>query len=106
MEKEIIELIKTVKIIAPELWNILVRQQIIEAISGMVTWILSLGGVFFGIWVYISRPKWALDELDTNIGGAIILFIAATLCAISTGGLIIKFLPMLINTERDLTVIQ
>lgn len=82
IKKIVVDLVQYIKEVGPEVWVILIRQQIAEGIISALAVVLSLCGVFWGLRVLKSEPEWACSN-DVNIGGTLIAIIAGLFLLIS-----------------------
>ena len=95
LKKLFVELVKFSKDVSPEIWAILVKQQMIWAISGLIA--IVFGGLSFGFCYH----KWQTtknndDRFDLNPFGIATLVLAIAL-GIAMIALAIEILPRLLN---------
>ena len=62
------ELVAFAKSVAPDIWDILVRQQFVEALSITIGFVLILAMVFPCFSVIRKRPEWSLNQGDCVVG--------------------------------------
>ena len=92
------ELVKFTKTVSPEIWAILVKQQIIWGISSLLFLILAIGVFLYGVHLRKTRPAWAIIDNDNVLGG-IFFGVGLLFSAIALGVFLIEGLPNLINPE-------
>jgi hypothetical protein len=99
LKKLFLELVQFSKNVSPEIWMILVKQQLVWAVSSLIA-LLSTG--IIGVWgltVLKRRPKWALDQYNTNVIGGGIAGIAGGLFLIAVFLFLVEGFPRLFNPE-------
>jgi len=99
LRKTFVELAKFVQQIGPDVWAIMVKQQIIVGISTIVLWVISGISTLFGIKVLQSNPKWAQDSIGDNVGGFVITVVSACAFVILFVVLVIHGIPRILNPQ-------
>jgi len=102
MENEIVKILSDlsnfVKMVSPEVWNTLVRQQIIEGILGLAATIFVYCGMFICFILIKINPKCiSIDgsPLPAAIFGSILLAFAIALTILVAA----QFIPQLLNPQ-------
>lgn len=71
------------KEIAPEVWTIFLRQQYYWGMTSIVGVVFSCALLIWGLSVLRREPKWAVDSINSNVGGVIITVVGAVLIFVS-----------------------
>lgn len=93
------ELVTFAKAVGPDVWGILVKQQVVEATSITIGLAVALMLLVWGTRIMKNRPAWAVDKAGENAGGAIITVISTIASLIMTGVFLVRALPRFINPE-------
>lgn len=102
MEEELrrlfIELIQFSKEVSPEVWAILIKQQIIEGIISMMACVILLPASVTLIWLTIKKWDWIYKK-DWEIGSTFIAGVVTLGALIALTVFLAKGFPRLINPE-------
>ena len=103
MEKEILErmdqLIDFVQSKSPMIWEAFCKQQILEGINSIIFLALTLMLYSGGLYILKTKPKWALDNDQFNVGGTLITILSVFLSFVAIGLFLVKGLTQLLNPE-------
>ena len=103
MEKEILErvdqLVDFIQAKSPLVWEAFYRQQIMEGIVCVIFLILSILFLLFAFHVLKTKPKWALDDFEGNLGGGILTIVSGCAVLIATVAFLCVGLLQLLNPE-------
>lgn len=91
------ELVTFAKAVGPDVWGILVKQQVVEATSITIGLAVALMLLVWGTRIMKNRPDWAVDNAGDNAGGAIITIISAIASLVMTGVFLVRALPRFLN---------
>lgn len=102
METEIINAIKDLvaftKDVSPEIWELLVKQQYIIAISWFCSLTITLLGIFIGFKIYTKEETYE-GNLELELIGAIFMIACGSVGLFPLVGVFTDAIPRLLNPE-------
>ena len=99
IKKAIIDLINFAKQVSPEVWAVLVKQQIIEGIMGILGWVFSAFVPSFGCYCFLKKPAWVIDESGDSIIGVICVVVGGAIFFVFSLVSLFLFIPQLLNPQ-------
>lgn len=91
------KVVETVENASPIVWEAFYRQQIIEGWTTIATIPIFAAVLLYGMYILKRRPNWAIDRMDDNVGGFVIISIGILMTSIAVFFTIFEGIPKIIN---------